>query len=202
MLNLRMKQSRNPSNRSHRPDPLTEEEITQLETLLLDETEWYGLVLSGDFETPEDVPVEFMFGNGPPGSPTAELTESERSFLLEHWSEHSLMMDINRTSRTEYLYALEKYLGLSQETALSLDLGGLLYMPETDSYYSDQNSAVWVYPAIYVAYLRSDGTISVYYKDAFEDYGLSTEYDSIAVLQPREDGYVVLSNDRHIYWND
>ncbi|MGM9640161.1 MAG: hypothetical protein ACI3V3_02205 [Faecousia sp.] len=182
-------------------ETLTGEEAARLESLLQSEDQWYGRLLCCcySFSSVEDPMAELhirsIFANNVPGKAVEFATEKEIRTLEEQFENYFRLETV--------LDVLVKYLGVTEEKALALIDGetSLFYLEQTDCFYA-HSEFNFVKPEIYAAYRRKDGTISVYYKDTIEDYGVTVDYDSVAVLKPLDDGYQLLSNKRHINWNN
>lgn len=153
--------------------PMTPQQLARLHWQLAEDEEgWYEAVLASEFTDPKAVNLFQIFGNGvpnasrEPGNP--DITQEELDHLTQTLGYDPTSYDITRIPRKTIEQVLCTYYGLTPEEAAAVDPGsGLIYYEATDSYYALQNSYGYITPYFHEGYTMPDGTIVVYYCDAF-----------------------------------
>lgn len=176
--------------------PLRTDEGIELELDLRGGFDWYSRFLGASFFTAIDAPdaelnLHLVFANGEPGDEIATLTEAEKEFLFADTDPYG----VYRLSQHTVTEVLMEYLGVSAKEAMDLAVAdpGMHYWEETRCFYTVETyNSIGV--GVYAAYERSDGTISIYYRDMWDIYYGTDSYSHVAILQPKDDGYVILSN--------
>ncbi|MGM9640732.1 MAG: hypothetical protein ACI3V3_05145 [Faecousia sp.] len=176
-------------------EPMTEARLNLLLwKLAADPDGWYSVIFGVDFQTADEVDGNRLFANGVPNESQPELSADERAWLeAASWEEDDFWLDIHRISRTEVLETLQTYLGLSEDQAAGVSMDEFTYLAQTDCYYNSRGDTNVYIPLLYSGYIRSDGTIAIYFTDNLPVSDAVPRPDRLAVLRVENGHFVVLS---------
>lgn len=171
------------------PTVPTDPRIAEMQALLQwpSENKFYNYALTSEYATPADVNLLYLFQNGFPeesDDPTEEELLLLEGKMGEHWKEY----DLARLPVDKMNAVLNELFGITLEQTNGVGLDSLVYLEETNCYYT-ANTGVY-YAEIAVSYVETldDGSVMVQY---------STPYDGnyMVWLMPTDNGgYKFLSN--------
>lgn len=182
-------QPTDPKPTETQPTQSVDSRIAQMQALLEwpSEKGFYNYALISEYATPADVNLLNLFQNGFPEE-SDDPTEEEIVLLDEKMGGNWKEMDLARLPVEKMNAVLKELFGITLEQTNGVGLDSLVYLEETDSYYT-ANTGVY-YAEITVSYVETldDGSIMVQY---------SMPYDGnfMVKLMPTDDGgYRILSN--------
>ena len=173
--------------------PVDAETLNRLQELFSDPNGWYSQALTGDFAAPEEIDLWLFFYRGILDGMEA-ISEEERAYLESVWSEHELMLDIDRLPAGQMDAVLRQYLGVCLKDTKHTGLDAFTYWAETDCYYHSHGDTNAIQVLVHSAYAQQDGTIEMYYSNGSFDSSAGAAPEHMAVLRASGDGYQIVSN--------
>ncbi|MGM9640358.1 MAG: hypothetical protein ACI3V3_03230, partial [Faecousia sp.] len=174
-------------------EAVDEQTLSRLQALFGDPNGWYSQALTSAFQTPEEINLKELFYRGILETDEV-LSEEERTYLESVWSEFECQLDITRIPTARMEEVLQQYLGLSLEDTAGVGLEDLTYWEDADCYYLSHGDTNAIQILVHSAYIQPDGTIQMYYCNGNFVREAEAEPERMAVLQPTDDGYLILSN--------
>ncbi len=173
--------------------PVDEAGLAELQELFADYNGWYSRILTSDFEAPAQIDLYELFYKGIPGADNT-LQAEERAYLETVWSEFEFRMDAQRIPAEEMDEVLQQYLGVLLAETDKTGLERFTFWEAGNCYYLAHGDTNIIQPLLHSAYIQEDGTVAVYYSNGNFDANAKPKPEKVAVLQPQEDGYRILSN--------
>ncbi len=172
-------------------DTLSEEELIWFSTEFFnsDENRMPNMFLAREFDSPENLDIGNTFHGGADGVGGGEISEEEERLLLELYYDEALL-DVSKTTAAEMDAILMQYMGITLADTNKVNLDGLYYLDEYDAYYNVAGDTEYSKYILSFGWINEDGTISIQYKDAFEEP--ADEY--IVTLKEVDGTYQFISN--------
>ena len=151
--------------------PLTLQELGRIHWRMAEDKDgWYEAALAVPFADPLDVNCLYLVGNGAPNDPRtpSELTPEEETYLKQ-FKESPTEYSVCRIPRETLENVLCTYFPLTEEDLPLAGAQSLVYYEATDCYYAWLTGTETILPVFLEGYHMPDGTIVLYYMDAFED---------------------------------
>ena len=160
-----------PQSREPEGTPLTLQELGRIHWRMAEDKEgWYEAALAVPFADPLEVNCLYLVGNGAPNGPRtpSELTPEEETYLKQ-FKESPTEYSVCRIPRETLENVLCTYFPLTEEDLPLAGAQSLVYYEATDCYYAWLTGTETILPVFSEGYRMPDGTIVLYYMDAFED---------------------------------
>lgn len=167
-------------------DPLSDEELAQMQELFADPTGWYARALTSLYDSPEMLDMNQLFYCGAGDTP---VSDEELAYLKTVWPETAFEFDIIRCDKAVMKETLTYYLGTDYQDMDGIGMGKLTYYSESAAYFRSSSDTNIMVVTLERGERLENGDVVLYYDGTYPHGGMCA-----VTLRMAEDHWVIRSN--------